>query len=133
MALSVTIPVQANSEQQMALRFADSVELAGKYALTEMRPTANFQGASLNRIRQSAEEEGGNIKARVSSYWITAFTGKKRTTVIDVWLTHRNDGIYMTRYKLYSDDHNIPIMNPQDMKTNVRLIVSGNGNQADDF
>ena len=105
---------QAESEEQIAARYAEAIEYAARYSLTEMRPTANFRGATIERVRPSDQNEGGDIKARVSTSWVTAFTGKNRTTVIDVWISGRADGVYLTRYKLYADDHNVPIANQQE-------------------
>jgi hypothetical protein len=126
---------QAESEDQMAARYADALQDAAKYALTEMRPTASFRDASLERIRSSDQSEGGDIKARVSTSWVTAFTGKNRRTVIDIWISVRSDGLYLTRYKLYSDDHNIPIANPQDARVQVKMssTSSGSTRRRDDF
>jgi hypothetical protein len=112
------------------LRFADAIEYGGKYALLEMRPTARFQSASVDRIRMSDKEDGGTVKARVRTTWITAFTGKTRTTVIDIWITPEGKDVYLTRYKLYSDDHNIPILNDQDARVKVKLVI---GKKKDDF
>lgn len=126
--LSIT---HAIANDALAEKFANAIKTAGQYALTEMRPTASFDDISLERIRQSEPHEGGDIKARVSAYWTTAFTKKSRTMVIDIWLSVEGSEIYMTRYKLYSDDHNVPIMNKTDMKTRVR--VSNMKSTSDDF
>ena len=126
----------AETEEQLMARFADAIQDAGKYALTEMRPTARFSGASVERVRASNSSDGGDIKARVATRWVTAFTGKDRLTVTDVWLTVASDGIYLTRYKLYSDNHNIPITTPQDARLKVRLDASSSGggsSRSDNF
>lgn len=123
---------QAMADNRLAARFAEAIEESGKYALTEMRPTARFNSVSLQRIRESDISEGGNVKARVATYWTTAFTAKSRTTVIDVWLSVKNGQIYLTRYKLYSDDHNVPITNPQDQRVSVYLSNIGSS-RRDDF
>jgi hypothetical protein len=122
----------ALSEKEMATIFAEAIEDAGKYSLTEMRPTAKFNNINIERIRESEKSDGGEVKARVATYWTTAFTGKTRTTVIDVWLSTKSNEIYLTRYKLYSDDHNVPIANPQDARVEVKLGNVGKG-KNDDF
>ena len=106
---------------------AESFEYAEKYALTEMRPTASFRSASVLRARI----DGNRIKGRVSTKWVTAFTGKYRTTVIDVWLQESNDNIYLVHYTLYSNDHNIPIVNSQNRS--LRLRLSSSLIKQDDF
>lgn len=108
---------RAASEKELISALVESFEYAGKYALTEMRPTASFRSASVLRARV----DGSRIKGRVSTNWVTAFTGKYRNTVIDVWLKENNGSVYLVHYTLYSDDHNIPIANPQDRELRLRL------------
>ena len=119
-------------------RFKDAVERAAKHALLEMRPTARFQSASVvvdtdgaPRIREATSDEGGKIKARVEVSWITAFTGNNKTTVIDVYLTEEAGAIYLTRYKLYSDNHNIPITLPTDARVRVKVVEGGAAKSSD--
>ena len=120
-------PVQSATEKELISALIESFEYAGKYALTEMRPTASFRSASVIRART----DENLIKGRVSTKWVTAFTGKYRNTVIDVWLEESNGSVYLVHYTLYADDHNIPIANSQDRELRLKLSNSFVGN--DDF
>jgi hypothetical protein len=134
------MPTFAGDASDLAAAFSDAAQDAAKYALTEMRPTADFQSASIvteggiPKIRETSVDDGGQIKVRVSASWITAFLRTNRYMVVDVWLTVEGNGVYLTRYKLYSDDHNIPITNSQDMRCKKYLGSVGTGSsKKDDF
>jgi hypothetical protein len=125
--LWVSFPIISQASLEDAMKKA--MEYAGAYALKEMRPTARFSNATTRKYRK----DGESYKGRVNTYWVTAFTGRNRETVIDVWLQVKSNGLYLVRYKLYTDDHNITIMNRTDVKMNKLLISSSGSSTEDDF
>ena len=108
--------------EQLIGTYGEVLKDAARRSLLKMRPSAGFQNASVQMARRSDLGDGGEIKARVATYWITAVTRVNRTTVIDVWITVQPDGIYLTRYSLYSDDHYIPITSPKDARLTEKLV-----------
>lgn len=115
----------AADEASLKKTYQQAFEYAAEYSLAAMRPTAKYRKTSILR----AKLDGDRIKARVHTTWVTAFTGRNRNTVIDVWLKNINGNIYLVHYTLYADDHNIPIGNSQDTELKVQL----NEYKPDDF
>jgi hypothetical protein len=119
------------TESQIKNTFGELLRDAGKYALQEMRPTASVNRAKIVRVKNDSRDNGGDIKARIEVTWTTAFTGRTRTHLNDVWLKIDGDNVYFTKYKMHSDDHNVEILN----RTNVtmkKLVGSFSSGSADD-
>lgn len=133
LSVSITLSAQNEdlSESRITSFFGDLLREAGEYALMEMRPTASINSVRILKARTDSRSNGGDIKARVSITWTTAWTGRTRTHVNDVWFNVDDDNIYFTKYKLYSDDHNVEIMNRQ-LVTMNKLIGSLRSNSDTD-
>lgn len=104
------------SETEIKEVFGEILRSAGKYTLMEMRPSATINSARILMVKNDSQENGGDIKARIEVKWTTLFTLRSRTHVNDVWLSIEGNNVYFTRYKLYTDDHNIVILNRHDVK-----------------
>ncbi len=124
---------QNYSESEITSVFGEVLKDAGEYALKEMRPTANIRTSKIIKVKNDTQDNGGDIKARIEVTWVTAFTRRTRTHINDVWLSIRAGEVYFTRYKLYSDDHNIQILNRKDVRMNKLIGSFNDSSDNDDF
>jgi len=132
---SLTIQAQKYdyTDSQIKNTFGEVLRDAGKYALMEMRPTATVNRAKILRTKNDTRENGGDIKARIEVTWTTAFTGRTRTHINDVWLNIDGDNVYFTKYKIYTDDHNVEILNRTNVTMNKLVGSFNSGTAHDDF
>jgi len=121
------------TESQIKNTFGELLRDAGKYALMEMRPTATVNRSKIVRVKNDTRENGGDIKARIEVTWTTAFTGRTRTHVNDVWLSIDGNNVNFTKYKMYTDDHNVEILNRTNVKMNKLVGTFTSGSETDDF
>jgi len=135
LSFSLTLSAQNDdfTEDQIENVFGDLLRDAGKYALMEMRPSASVNSARILKVKTDSRSNGGDIKARVSVSWTTAFTGRTRTHVSDVWMSVNEDNVYYTKYKMYRDDHNIEIMNRTNVTMNKLVGRFNSYSTTDDF
>ncbi|SKA93863.1 hypothetical protein SAMN02745704_02524 [Paucidesulfovibrio gracilis DSM 16080] len=127
MLLCVALPASAFTlkEQMLIDSYEKAIKTAAEHALTEMRPSAEYLGSKIQRIRESEALDGGTIKARVATAWKFPLLDDRYQTVIDIWITPDDKAIYLTRYKLHSDNNRVPILLSTDERVQVLLQTLG--------
>lgn len=112
-------------EQVLVDSYKKSLQVAAEHALGEMRPSAEYIGSTVERIRKSEALDGGTVKARMNVTWKFPLLDERYQTVVDIWITPDKNAIYLTRYKLYSDNNRVPILLSTDERVRVLLQTLG--------
>lgn len=112
-------------EQMLVDSYEKSLKIAAQHALGEMRPTADYLTSEVQRIREAETLDGGKLKARMKVVWKFPLLDDRYVMVIDVWITPDDKAIYLTRYKLHSDDNRVPILLSTDERVRVLLQTLG--------
>jgi hypothetical protein len=125
--LTATLPAAAFTlkEQVLVDSYEKSLKIAAEHALGKMRPTAEYLTSEVERIREADPLDGGKIKARMKTVWKFPLLDERYVTVIDVWITPDDKAIYLTRYKLHSDNNRVPILLSTDERVRVLLQTLG--------
>lgn len=112
-------------EQVLVDSYEKALKIAAQHALGKMRPTADYLSSEVDRIRESEALDGGTTKARMKVYWKFPLLDEHYLTVIDIWITTDDKAIYLTRYKLHSDNNRVPILLSTDERVRVLLQTIG--------
>lgn len=137
--LAAALPAAAFNikEQVLVDSYEKALRTGAQHALGEMRPTAEYLSSSVERIREAEALDGGEIKARMKVVWKFPLLTERYVSEIDLWLTPSDKAVYLTRYKLHSDENRVPIVLSTDERVRVLLqtlgMVEVKNQKKDDF